>query len=68
MGSLATYPLGNDTIFSEAGAPCLIVLDALPDFSMQDREWATSAIPPVDRTGVVQSTLARLMHSIAYDW
>ena len=44
MGSLATYPLGNDTIFSEAGAPCLIVLDALPDFSMQDREWATSAI------------------------
>ena len=44
MGSLATYPAGNDTIFSEAGAPCLVVLDALPDFSMQDREGATSAI------------------------
>ena len=38
-GTGRSGPAGNDTNFGEAGAPGLVVLDALPDFSMQDRGW-----------------------------
>ena len=49
---------GNDTNFGGAGAPCLFVLDALPDFSMQDRGWQRLPYAHGGSHGVVQSTLA----------